>query len=424
MKQILLNVKQQKLFLPVNDYIVESSKNYLSLKFNFIDNDWSNCDLVIAVLENYDGKIFKEVLDNENCITVKKQVLTGGYFKVCLRGYNNKIGQTIPTNSVDIPVNYSIYVGQEDLEETTFDQIGNSFVKARLDDYSRIIFTRNNGKELVVQINDTTYFKGEFTSLEQLIEKYPTGEVGEYAYVNTTLEDGDYLIKYTWDADSNSWKEYSTDKYVTSSSFALFKNNLNAQLEEINKSINAVLEVEVENLDKDSVENALKGFSMDKKLALFLHQHNNVIIRVKIRNKFQNLILGICDFKKSASLCDVFDPQVDNGKFSWMFKFNFTGFVDIAEERYEIIFGGGENQNTVVTFSKRLLALVDGSYGDYTLWGVEKKLNDKIEKKQEKLTIDTEMSDESENIVQNKVIKAYIDSKISDSITTALEEDY
>ena len=223
MKKMNINVNYQKLFLPNKQYVVELSKNYLEVQFNFLDDNWNNCDLIIAILKNTNGEITKEVLDNNNSIIVKKQVLIGGYFEVSLCGYNHSQNQEIPTDVLTVPVNNSLKANESDVEETTYDKIDKSLVKARLDEFSRLVFTRNNGEEIIVLINDTTYFKGEFTSYEELVKKYPTGETGEYAYVNTTDNEGDLLIKYAWDADSNSWKEYSTDKYVTSAQFQLFK---------------------------------------------------------------------------------------------------------------------------------------------------------------------------------------------------------
>lgn len=237
MKQILLNVKQDKLFLPVNSFATESSKNYLSLKFNFLDNDWKDCDLILAIFENSNKQITKEVLDNENCVTVKPQVLIGPYFNVCLIGYNHSINQQIPTNYVNVPINYIININEQNVVETSYDKIEKSIIKARLDEFSRLVFTRNNGEELIVLINDTTYYKGEFSSYEELIAAFPTGNTGDYAYVNTREEDGDLLIKYTWDKDSNSWKEYSTDKYLSSKTFELFKINYQQTINTINDKL-------------------------------------------------------------------------------------------------------------------------------------------------------------------------------------------
>lgn len=233
MKKMNINVNYQKLFLPNKQFVVELSKNYLEVQFNFLNDDWSKCDLIIAILKNTNGKIFKEVLDNNNSIIVKKQVLIGGYFEVSLCGYNHSLNQEIPTDVLTVPVNNSLKANESDVEETTYDKIDKSLVKARLDEFSRLVFTRNNGEEIIVLINDTNYFKGEFTSYEELVKKYPTGETGDYAYVNTTDKEGDLLIKYAWDADSNSWKEYSTDKYVTSAKFQLFKTYVENKLKNI-----------------------------------------------------------------------------------------------------------------------------------------------------------------------------------------------
>lgn len=87
----------------------------------------------------------------------------------------------------------------------------------------------------------------------------------------------------------------------------------------------------------------------------------------------------------------------------------------------------------VVEDEEELQSIIDNgaAYNGLEVWvnSLEKKLmyngNAFIEMNGgEASTIDTEMSDTSTNAVQNKVIKAYVDEQIKNSIAQALQGDY
>lgn len=153
MKILNLNVKQQKLFYELPDFIVEGSREYLYLKFNFLSNDWEDCDMIVAIFEDNDKKITKEVLDNENKVKVDKKILVGGAFNVSLSGYSNVIEQLITTNSVSIPINYTIK--SDDDYKSTYDKIEDSIVDADLTSSFELTFTKNSGDKIVLRLSSS-----------------------------------------------------------------------------------------------------------------------------------------------------------------------------------------------------------------------------------------------------------------------------
>lgn len=153
MKILNLNVKQQKLFYEMPDFIVEGSREYLYLKFNFLSNDWNDCDMIVAIFEDNDKKITKEVLDNDNKVKVDKKILVGGAFNVSLSGYNNIIEQLITTNSISIPINYTIK--SEDNYKSTYDKIEDSIVDADLTSSFELTFTKNSGDKIILRLSSS-----------------------------------------------------------------------------------------------------------------------------------------------------------------------------------------------------------------------------------------------------------------------------
>lgn len=157
MKNININVYEQKIYLPKGNFIVESSENYLRLNFNFLNQDWINCDLIIAILVASDGKVYKEVLDNNNSVVVKKETLKANYIDISLLGYNSELYQTITTDVLTLPLDDTNKEAYTDLGESSFEKISNSFVKVRtqvINQKLNMIFTRNNGEEFVVPLDD------------------------------------------------------------------------------------------------------------------------------------------------------------------------------------------------------------------------------------------------------------------------------
>lgn len=101
---------------------------------------------------------------------------------------------------------------------------------------------------LVEQINTSiTHYKGDYISYEALVQAFPIANMGDYAFVNTTQEQGDILVLYIWDNDSNTWKETNTTQYVSKLVFDEYKLQTENNLNTINS--------EIENLDIRVIKN-------------------------------------------------------------------------------------------------------------------------------------------------------------------------
>lgn len=105
---------------------------------------------------------------------------------------------------------------------------------------------KNRVKALEDNIDDETgtpegvvksLFKGSYISLTALTTAHPTAEDGSYAYVNTTVEDGDTLLLYIWDTDANAWKETQSTKYATKELVESLRTDLNAHKEAYTKHV-------------------------------------------------------------------------------------------------------------------------------------------------------------------------------------------
>ena len=73
----------------------------------------------------------------------------------------------------------------------------------------------------------TDYFKGQYSSLEQLQSIHQTGEGGDYAYVETLFEDGtSQFVMYVYDVEDQRWEETKSTQYVGTTTFQAFQNAL------------------------------------------------------------------------------------------------------------------------------------------------------------------------------------------------------
>ena len=112
---------------------------------------------------------------------------------------------------------------------------GNKWNVAKLSDVSSQIDTKFN--ELQQYINANSFNKGEFLTLESLQELHPTARPGEFAFVNTSTDQGDIMLMYIWDSDAGEWKETTSGQYVLNSTFEQFKQELENRLNNSNGNV-------------------------------------------------------------------------------------------------------------------------------------------------------------------------------------------
>lgn len=77
----------------------------------------------------------------------------------------------------------------------------------------------------------TDYYKGQFSSLEDLNTFRPSGEGGDYAYVDTPFEDENgnityQFVMYVWDVEDGRWEETKSSQYLGVTTFQAFQESL------------------------------------------------------------------------------------------------------------------------------------------------------------------------------------------------------
>lgn len=77
----------------------------------------------------------------------------------------------------------------------------------------------------------TDYFKGQYSSLKHLQSAHPSGEGGDYAYVDTefTREDGTkyyQFVMYVYDVEDQRWEETTSSQYLGVTTFQAFQESL------------------------------------------------------------------------------------------------------------------------------------------------------------------------------------------------------
>lgn len=77
----------------------------------------------------------------------------------------------------------------------------------------------------------TDYYKGQFSSLEDLNKRIPSGEGGDYAYVDTPFEDENgnityQFVMYVWDVEESRWEQTASSQYLGVTTFQAFQESL------------------------------------------------------------------------------------------------------------------------------------------------------------------------------------------------------
>jgi hypothetical protein len=203
MRNILVNVNEQRLYLNQNEFIVEGSLNYLQLKVNFISENWKKCNFIIASYEHNNGTKSKEIVEN-NIAEIKGKLLKTGVLKISLEGYSVSQNRIITTNYVELSIRNTLTNDNEYEEINTYDKIFDSYHKA-YQEGMYLVLEKHNGEKTRVKLTSDEEFRGEYNSYDELIATNPTGEAGYYAYV----KEEDKLVMYIWSGFSNTWELFA-----------------------------------------------------------------------------------------------------------------------------------------------------------------------------------------------------------------------
>ena len=180
----------------------------------------------------------------------------------------------------------------KDLSNTT---IKNSFT---LDDYVLINAEGVSYRITVGQLQDlisqkTDYFKGQYSSLEHLQSTHPSGEGGDYAYVDTqfTNEDGSIyyqFVMYVYDVEDQRWEETKSTQYVGETTFQAFQESL----------LNGTFEI-----------GAIKGNISLSGNELILNSIEINGVKYKIEKAFTPLVIGSKLLKGQALTKDIVENE-------------------------------------------------------------------------------------------------------------------
>lgn len=230
--------------------------------------------------------------------------------------------------------------------DKNFSNVDISTLPVSSSDYVVIVSNGNTYRVTLEQLatlisQKTDYYKGQYSSLEDLNKRRPSGEGGDYAYVDTPFEDENgnityQFVMYVYDVEDKRWEETKSSQYATQADYTALVQSL---------------------LDGTFNLGSIKANSSPEESPLLKSLHVN---------------------QKDYSL-----PSVE---------------LEFSDQPVE----GGYNLGSIT---------VNGSK-----WNVSGGSGNGI--------VDTEMSDESTNPVQNKVVKKYIDDKFTTEISNALEGEY
>jgi hypothetical protein len=87
-------------------------------------------------------------------------------------------------------------------------------------------------EQLAVLISQKTdYYKGQYSSLEDLNKRRPSGEGGDYAYVDTPFEDENgnityQFVMYVYDVEDQRWEQTASSQYATQADYTALVQSL------------------------------------------------------------------------------------------------------------------------------------------------------------------------------------------------------
>lgn len=130
-KILQLSVKGQVLAREKTLFIIEGTKNYLKVKFNFYDSDWDGL-VKTALFMDGNGKIYPRLVDDTGLSDCPAEWIEAGKKRIGLLGSDGTIN--ITTNSIYLDIGSKGYTGEavdEEEAESYFDQIMSAFVEAK-----------------------------------------------------------------------------------------------------------------------------------------------------------------------------------------------------------------------------------------------------------------------------------------------------
>ena len=87
-------------------------------------------------------------------------------------------------------------------------------------------------EQLAILISQKTdYYKGQYGSLEDLNKRRPSGEGGDYAYVDTPFEDENgnityQFVMYVYDVEEQRWEQTASSQYATQADYTALVQSL------------------------------------------------------------------------------------------------------------------------------------------------------------------------------------------------------